>query len=159
MATIKDAAKNFLSLKRIAVAGVSRSENQAANLIYKKLRTEGYKVFAVNPNAATVEGDTCYPNLKAIPEKPEGVVIVTKPEVTNEIVKECAELGIKNVWMHKGIDARTASVSDDAVKFCREHNITVIPGGCPMMYIQNADIGHKMMRWMKSLTGSLPENI
>jgi uncharacterized protein len=148
MATIKDAAKNFLSLKRIAVAGVS-----------KKLRTEGYKVFAVNPNAATVEGDTCYPNLKAIPEKPEGVVIVTKPEVTNEIVKECAELGIKNVWMHKGIDARTASVSDDAVKFCREHNITVIPGGCPMMYIQNADIGHKMMRWMKSLTGSLPENI
>jgi uncharacterized protein len=159
MTTIKQAAKDFLSLKNIAVAGVSRSQNQAANLIYKKLRTEGYKVFAVNPNAAIIEGDICYPNLKTIPEKPEGVVIVTKPEVTNQIVKECAEQGIKKVWMHKGIDAKTASVSEEAVKFCHEHGITVIPGGCPMMYINNADMGHRFMRWMKNLSGSLPKEI
>lgn len=159
MTTIKEAAKEFLSLKSIAVAGVSRTKESAANLIYRKLRTEGYKVFAVNPNATTVEGDTCYSGLKAIPEKPEGVVIVTKPEVTDQIVRECAELGIKNVWMHKGIDSKTASVSDEAVKFCHEHNITVIPGACPMMYIHNADLGHKMMRWMKSLSGSLPKEV
>jgi uncharacterized protein len=159
MATLKEAAKNFLALRNIAVAGVSRTKENAANLIYRKLRTEGYKVFAVNPNAATVEGDACYPNLKAIPEKPEGVVIVTKPEVTNQIVKDCAELGIKNVWMHKGIDSRTASVSDDAVKFCHENNITVITGACPMMFIRNADIGHRFMRWMKNLSGSLPKQV
>jgi uncharacterized protein len=159
MTTIKQAAKNFLYLKNIAVAGVSRSENQAANLIYKKLRKEGYKVFAVNPNAATVEGDTCYPNVKAIPEKPDGVVIVTKPEVTNQIVKDCAELGVKNIWMHQGIDSRTASVSEEAVKFCCENGITVIPGGCPMMYINNADMGHRFMRWTKNLTGSLPKEV
>jgi predicted CoA-binding protein len=159
MATIKQAAKDFLSLKKIAVAGVSRTKENAANLIYRKFRTEGYKVFAVNPNATTVEGDICYPNLKTIPEKPEGVVIVTKPEVTNEIVKECAELGIKNVWMHKGIDSKTASVSEEAVKFCHENGITVIPGGCPMMYINNADMGHRFMRWMKNLSGGLPKDI
>jgi uncharacterized protein len=159
MKTIKQAAEDFLSLKKIAVAGVSRTKENAANLIYRKLRTEGYKVFAVNPNTTSVEGDVCYSNLKTIPEKPEGVVIVTKPEVTNQIVKDCAELGIKNVWMHKGIDSKTASVSDEAVKFCREHSITVIPGGCPMMYVSNADIGHKFMRWMKSLSGSLPKEV
>jgi uncharacterized protein len=159
MSTIKQATKDFLSLKNIAVAGVSRSKENAANLIYRKLRAEGYKVFAVNPNAATIEGDISYPNLKAIPQKPDGVVIVTKPEVTNQIVKECAELGIKNVWMHKGIDSKTASVSDEAVKFCHEYGITVIPGGCPMMYINNADMGHRFMRWMKNLTGSLPKEV
>lgn len=159
MQTLKHAAKDFLSLRKIAVAGVSRTKENAANLIYRKLRTEGYTVFAVNPNATMVEGDTCYSGLKAIPDKPEGVVIVTKPEATNQIVKDCAELGIKNVWMHKGIDSKTASISDEAVKFCHENNITVIPGACPMMYISHADIGHKMMRWMKNLTGSLPEEV
>jgi predicted CoA-binding protein len=159
MQTMQQATKDFLSLKKIAIAGVSRTKENAANLIYRKMKKEGYKVFAVNPNATMVEGDACYSGLKAIPEKPEGVVIVTKPEVTSEIVKECAELGIKNVWMHKGIDSKTASVSDEAVKFCHENNITVIPGGCPMMYINNADIGHKMMRWMKNLSGSLPKEV
>ena len=159
MTTIKQAAKDFLSLNRIAVAGVSRKGENAANLIYRKLRMEGFRVFAVNPNATTVEGDVCYPNLKTIPEKPDGVVIVTKPEVTNQIVKESAELGIKNIWMHKGIDSKTASVSDEAVKFCHENNINVIPGGCPMMYINNADMGHKFMRWIKNLTGSLPKEV
>jgi uncharacterized protein len=159
MQTIKEAAKDFLSLKKIAVAGVSRTKENAANLIYRKLREEGYKTFAVNPNATTVEGDICYPDLKTIPEKPDGVVIVTKPEVTNQIVKECAALDIKKVWMHKGMDSKTASVSDEAIKFCHEHGITVIPGGCPMMYINNADIGHKFMRWMQNISGSLPKQV
>jgi predicted CoA-binding protein len=159
MTTLKQAAKDFLSLKTIAVAGVSRNKENAANFIYRKLRIEGYRVFAINPHATTVEGDVCYPHLKAIPEKPDGVVIVTKPEVTNQIVKNCAELGIKNVWMHKGIDSKTASVSAEAVKFCRENNISVIPGGCPMFYINNADIGHRLMRWMQNISGSLPKEV
>jgi uncharacterized protein len=159
MATIKQAAINFLSHKSIAVAGVSRTKENAANLIYRKLRKEGYKVFAVNPNATTVEADICFPNLKAITEKPEAVVIVTKPEVTNIIVTECAELGIKNVWMHQGMDSKTASVSDEAVKFCKENNINVIPGGCPIMFVNNADMGHRLMLWMKNLSGSLPNEI
>jgi uncharacterized protein len=99
------------------------------------------------------------PQSESYSRKTDGVVIVTKPEVTNRIVKDCAEPGIKNVWMHKGIDSKTAGVSEEAVKFCHEHGITVIHGGCPMMYINNADIGHRFMRWMKNLTGSLPKEI
>ena len=77
MPTMQEATRDFLAQKRIAVVGVSRTQNNAANIIYRKLRSENYKVFAVNPNAATVEGDTCYSNLKTIPEKPDGVVVVT----------------------------------------------------------------------------------
>jgi predicted CoA-binding protein len=156
MTTINEAAKNFLALKRIAVAGVSRSEKNAANLIYRTLRSNGYQVSAVNPNADSVEGDTCYKNLESIPEKPEGVVIVTKPEVTDEITRECAAIGIKNVWMHNGMGT---SVSQKAVAFCRENGIRVIPGGCPMMFVKDADFGHRMMRWFQNLTGKLPKEI
>jgi len=159
MPTMKEATKDFLSHKCIAVAGVSRTQNKAANLIYRKLRKEGYRVYPVNPNATTAEGDICYPSLKAIPEKPEGVVIVTKPEITEQLVKECVELGIKNVWMHKGPDSKTSSVSKEAVEVCRKHGIAVIPGGCPMMYISHADMGHRFMRWVQNLTGGLPKEL
>lgn len=159
MTTMQEATQNFLSLKRIAVAGVSRTQSNAANVIYRKLRDGGYTVFAVNPNAATVEGDTSYANLKSISEKPEGVMIVTKPEVTEEIVRECAELGISNVWMHNGMHSLGTSVSENAVAFCRAHGINVIPGGCPMMFVENADFGHRIMRWLQGLTGKLPKEV
>ncbi len=159
MRTMKEATRDFLAHKSIAVVGVSRTQNKAANLIYRKLRSEGYKVFAVNPNTTTVEGDVCYPNLKAIPAKPEGVVIVTKPQITDHVVKECAVLGITRVWMHRGIDSKGTSVSPEAAAFCRNHSIDVIPGGCPMMYCSNADMGHRFMRWLQSLTGSLPKQV
>jgi uncharacterized protein len=159
MTNFPEATKAFLSQRRIAVAGVSRTKESAANLIYRKLRSEGYEVFAVNPNATIIEGDTCYPNLTSMPVKPQAVVIVTKPNVTDEIVKECAALGITSVWMHRGIDSKTASVSEPAILFCKEHGITVIPGGCPMMYINHADFGHRLMRWMQNLRGSLPKTV
>lgn len=159
MPTMQEATKDFLAQKCIAVAGVSRTDDGAANLIYRKLRTLGYKVFAINPNAETVEGDACYHDLKSIPEKPDGVVIVTKPEAADQIVRECADLGIARVWMHRGMDSKGASVSEEAVAFCREQGMTVIPGGCPMMFCKNADIGHRCMRWLLNLTGSLPKRV
>jgi len=154
---MREATKDFLAHKYIAVVGVSRSKNKAANLIYRKLRSEGYKVVAVNPNATIVEGDISYPNLRSVSEKPEAVVIVTKPGITEQVVRECAELSIANIWMHKGIDSKGTSVSKEAVHYCHQHGITVIPGGCPMMYCNHADIGHRVMRWMLSLNGGLPK--
>ncbi len=147
--------EDFLAQKRIAVAGVSRSEQGApANLIYRKLKEAGYRVFAVNPNAATVEDDPCYASLKAIPEPVDGVVISTRPEAGEEIVRQCAELGISRVWMHRSFGQ--GSVSDAAVDFCHKHNIAVIPGGCPMMFCPPVDFGHKCIRWFLKMTGGLP---
>jgi predicted CoA-binding protein len=147
--------KDFLAQKRIAVAGVSRTETgQAANMIYRRLRDSGYEVFAVNPKAEQVEGDPCFHDLKSIPGKVDGVVVVTPPEAAEEIVRECAEVGVPRAWMHRAFG--TGSVSDAATKYCDENGIEVIPGGCPMMFCGPVDFGHKCMRWWLRLTGKLP---
>ena len=99
--TIKNAAAEFLTHKRVAVTGVSRSPNEhGSNVVYKRLRERGYEVFAINPNAQEVEGDPSYPNLRSVPGGVEAVVIATRPE-TDETMRECAELGVKHVWMHR----------------------------------------------------------
>lgn len=148
--------ENFLAQKRIAVAGVSRNPDGAvANFIYRKLRDTGYEVFPINPNAESVEGDHCYADLKSIPQPVDGVFIATTPQAAEQIVRECAAAGVSRVWMHRSFG--TGSVSDAAVKFCDENKITVIAGGCPMMFCQPVDFGHKCMRWILKWSGSLPK--
>jgi predicted CoA-binding protein len=154
--TLEAKVQDFLAQRRIAVAGVSRTRQDAANLIYRKLKGAGYEVFAVNPQAERFEGDLCYPDLRSIPGGVDGVVIVTRPQVTEEIVRQCAALGITRVWMHQFMRAQT-SVSAAAVALCREHGISVIDGACPMMYCAPVDVGHRCMRWMLRVAGGLPK--
>jgi predicted CoA-binding protein len=156
MSRLNAMVEDFLAQKRIAVAGVSHTDaSQAANMIYRKLRGAGYQVFALNPSAQEVEGDTCYPDLKAVPEKVDGIVISTPPEAADKIVQQCAEVGVSRVWLHRSFG--TGSLSPTAVKFCEEKGISVIAGGCPMMFCEPVDFGHKCMRWMLRLTGGLPK--
>jgi len=147
MQDIKDAASEFLSKKRVAVTGVSRTpKTHGSNSVYRRLRERGYDVFAVNPNAQEVEGDRSYPDLKSIPGGVEAVVIGTRPELAEDTMHECAELGIRHVWMHRGPGA--GSVSPAATDYGRQHGITVIDGGCPLMFEPTADFGHKIMRFV-----------
>jgi len=155
MSTLQQAVDDFLSRKRIAVVGVSRDSAQAANLVYRNLRKANYEVFAVNPNASEVEGDACYADLKSVPGGVEAAMIVTTPQVADDVVRECADLGIDRVWMHRSFGK--GSVSPTAEAFCRERGIAVIAGGCPNMFLPGTDVGHKCMRWMLKLTGGLPK--
>lgn len=157
MQAMKSAVTEFLTQRRIAVAGVSRRKTEAANIVYRKLRDSGYDVFPVNPNTEEVEGDRCFPDLRSIPGGVEAVVIATHPRVTEQVVRDCAELGISQVWLHRSFGQ--GSVSDEAVSFCRENGIAVIPAGCPMMYCEPVDLGHRCMRWVLNLTGGLPKEI
>jgi predicted CoA-binding protein len=158
MVSIKDAATEFLATKRIAVTGVSSNpKGHGSNVVYQRLRQRGYEVFAVNPNSDTVEGDRTYPDLKSIPGGVEAVVIGTKPETAEATMRESAELGIKKVWMHRSVG--TGSVSSAATEYGRQQGITVIDGGCPLMFDPTADIGHKCMRFFFSLSGAVPKQV
>ncbi|MGW5237858.1 CoA-binding protein [Monashia sp. NPDC004114] len=158
MQAIKDAAADFLSHKRVAVTGVSRkAASHGSNAVYQRLRERGYEVYAVNPNAEQVEGDTAYPDLKSIPGGVEAVVIGTRPERARATLEECAALGIQRVWMHRGPGG--GSVSKEAADWARGHGISVIDGGCPLMFGPTADPGHQVMRWMFSLNGHVPRNV
>jgi uncharacterized protein len=156
MQRIEEAASEFLATKRVAVTGVSRTpKTHGSNNVYKRLRERGYEVFAVNPNARAVEGDRCYPNLESIPGGVDAVVIGTRPQIADDTMRECAELGIKHVWMHRGPGA--GSVSDAATDYGRQHGITVIDGGCPLMFAPTSDFGHRLMRVLYA--GKVPKQV
>ena len=145
MATMKEAASAFLANKRFAVTGVSRTPKEhGANTVFKRLRDRGYDVFAVNPNTDEVEGAPSYHDLQSIPGGVDAVVIATAPDRAEETMRDCVELGIHHVWMHRGPGA--GRVSAAATQYGREHGITVIDGGCPLMFDPAADLGHKIMR-------------
>jgi uncharacterized protein len=154
--TMKDAASEFLASKRIAVTGVSRRpKDHGANTVFKRLRDRGYDVFAVNPNADHVEGVTSYHDLKSIPGGVDAVVMGTRPSITDDTMRECVELGIRQVWMHRG--PGEGSVSPTATAYGREHGVTVIDGGCPCMFGPTADFGHKVMRVF--LSSHVPKSV
>ena len=156
--TIKDAAGEFLAQHRIAVTGVSRSpKDHGANVVYNRLRDRGYEVFAVNPNAETVEGDRAFPDLASIPGHVDGVVIGTAPEHALGTVRECIDLGIGRVWFHRG--PGRGSVDPDAVQLARDAGMLAIDGGCPCMFGPTADVGHKIMRPVLKLTGNVPRHV
>jgi len=158
MTPIKQAASEFLAHRRVAVTGVSRTAaGHGSNVVYRRLRDRGYEVFAVNPNADEVEGDASYHDLRAIPGGVEAVVIGTRPETALETMRECAELGIRHVWMHRGPGA--GSVSASATDYGRRQGIAVIDGGCPCMFAPTADFGHKVMRHAFAATGSVPKSV
>ena len=160
MSKIDTLVKDFLAQKKIAVVGVSDKRETGCNLGYRKFKAAGYTVYAVNPHLTTFEGAPCYPDLKSIPEKPEAVFILANPKVTEHIVQQCLDLGIKHVWMHclmgtkPGLAAGMTSVSQDAVRMCRENGIAVIPGTCPNQFLK-PDFGHALMRVMWRTLGFL----
>lgn len=156
--TIKEAAADFLANKRIAVTSVSRTPgSHGSNVVYQRLRDRGYEVFAVNPNADQVEGDRCYHDLSSIPGGVDAVVIGTRPEHAVATMKESHALGIKNAWMHRSFGG--GSVSNAATEYGREHGITVIDGGCPLMFEPCSDPGHKAMRLIFTMTGKVPRKV
>jgi predicted CoA-binding protein len=157
MSTLDEAVKDFLAQKRIAVAGVSRSGQSAANFVFRKLRDSGHEVFPVNPAATEVEGVSCFADLVSIPGGVTAVVVMTPPSAAEGVVRECARLGIRRVWLHRSFGP--GSVSAAAVGAARELKLTLIPAGCPAMFCEPVDLGHKCFRWCLKFSGRLPKEV
>lgn len=148
MAKVPQAISEFLSGKCIAVVGVSRSGSAPANAILKKLRRSGYEVIPVNPNAVQLEGQECFPDVLAVPGKVDGVIIATHPDVSAKVALEALQKGIRHIWFHRSFGQ--GSVSSEALRACRDHGVEPIEGGCPLMFCQPVDFGHRLFRWWLS---------
>lgn len=155
MTRVPDPVADFLNARRIAVVGVSRGKESAANPVYRKLRDSGYDVFPVNPNTAQVEGVTCYPDLAHIPGDLDAVMVATHPNVSLQVVRQALQRGVKRVWFHRSFGA--GSVSAEAIDACREAGISCIVGGCPLMYCDPVDPGHRCMRTVLGWMGRIPK--
>lgn len=116
---------DFLNKKnRIAVIGVSSDQKKWGRRIYEELKSVGFDVYPINPKHRKINGNVCYPTLNALPEKPDVVITVVPPKVTEQIIKECKNLGIGKVWMQPG------SESEESINFCKNNNIKVIYNVC-----------------------------
>lgn len=160
MSKVDPLVQEFLAQKTVAVVGVSDKRETGCNANYRKFKEAGYTVFAVNPRLSSFDGAPCYPDLRALPETPDGVFILANPRVTDQIVQQCVELGVRRVWMHcmmgtkPGLLASMTSVSPEAVRLCHENGITVIPGTCPNQFLR-PDVGHRIMRGLARVLGNL----
>ena len=155
---LADAAREFLGSTRIAVTGVSRApQGHGSNSVYERLLERGYEVFPVNPHATEILGHPCYPNLAAIPGGVQAVLLGTRPERALATITDAVALGIDKVWMHRSVDA--GSVSPEAAAYGREHGVTVIEGGCPLMFDPAADGLHKAMCAVLKLVGTVPRTV
>jgi predicted CoA-binding protein len=126
--SVEERVRAFLDRRNVfAVVGASRDPSKYGYRVYRDLRSAGYRVYPVNPHAEEILGDRCYPSLEDLPVKPDVVNLVVPPGVTERVVRECARLGIRRIWMQPG------SESEEALAFCRERGMEVLHGVCVMV--------------------------
>jgi len=145
MNSIPQPVAAFLAAKRIVVAGVSRSGTAPANAIFRRLRDTGHEAIAVNPNASQVEGQSCYPDVRSVPEPIDAVMVVTHPSISVDVARAAIDRGVKHIWFHRSFGS--GSVSPEAIALCRAAGVQPIEGGCPLMYCQPVDPAHRFFRW------------
>lgn len=114
-------------------------------MAYKELRLRGYQLYPIHPQAETIEGDRAYPSLADLPAKVDGVLIVTPPAQTEQVVQQAHAAGISRVWMQQGAE------SEAAIRFCQENGMQAVHGECIMMFMRQAGFGHRLHRWINGL--------
>ena len=120
--------RRFLEKRNIfAVIGASKNPNKYGHQVYRDLRSAGYTVYPVNPNADEILGDKCYPNLESLPVQPDVADLVVPPEITEKVVRACKSLDVRKVWMQPG------SESEESINFCEHNGIEVVHGVCVMI--------------------------
>ncbi len=141
---------DFLSQRKIAVVGMSRSGKGFGNVIFKELKSKGYRVFPVHPQVAAIDGNACARSVGQLSEKVDGVVLVVPPKETEKVVREVVQAGILRVWMQQG------SASADAIRHCEENKVQVVHGHCILMFLEPVASIHKFHRWIWRVLGKLP---
>jgi predicted CoA-binding protein len=142
---------DFVAQRKLAVVGVSRQGRKFGNTAFRELKAKGYKLVPVHPQAETIEGERCYPNLASLPEPVDGVLVVVPPAETEKVVREAAAAGIKRVWMQQGAE------SPAAIKFCQENGLNTVHGECILMFAEPTAWFHRAHRWVWKLLGKLPK--
>jgi predicted CoA-binding protein len=123
-------------------------------MLFREFRGRGYDVVPVHPSSDEIDGVPCARGLRAIDPPVDSVLLMTKPEVTSTLLRECAELGVKRVWLYRATGR--GSVSPDAVPFCEANGIAVVPGECPFMFFPETGLIHRVHGFIKQIAGAYP---
>ena len=153
--TSLETIEEFLAHKRVAMVGLSRDEKDFSAALFRELCLKGYDVVPVNPQATEVAGRRCFARVQEIDPPVEAVLLMTKPEVTERVVEDCAAAGVRLVWMYRA--AGTGAVSAKALQFCLEHGMSVVAGECPFMFLEGTKGVHRFHGWWRKMWGSYPQ--
>ena len=145
---------DFLSRKRLAAVGVSRNPKDFTRDLFREFLRRGYDMVPVNPSVPEMEGRPCFARLQEVTPPVEGVLLLTSTAVTDQVVRDCAEAGIRRVWMHRG--AGMGAVTSSAVEFCQSQGIDVVPGECPLMFLPDTAFFHRAHAFIRRITGRYP---
>ncbi|HTS35508.1 MAG TPA: CoA-binding protein [Candidatus Solibacter sp.] len=149
-----ESIEDFLAQKRIAMVGISHDPKNFSSMLFDEFVRRGYDVVPVNPSVTEVLGRRCYARLQDVQPPVGAAILMTSPAVTEFVVRDCAEAGIKRVWMYRA--AGQGAVSERAIEFCRDHGIAVVPGECPYMFWSDAHLGHRFHGFIRKVTGRYP---
>jgi predicted CoA-binding protein len=145
----------FLAGERIAVVGASDERSSFGRTVYEALRDHGYEVVAVHPSAPTVSGDVAYPDLASVPGRLDGAIVMVGPDRSPAIVRAAALAHVPRVWLFQGLGAKGAA-SPDAVHLAMDLGLEVVPGACPLMFLEPVGFGHRVHRMIRHANGSFP---
>lgn len=152
--SVRQSIEEFLDLSRLAIVGVSRDEKDFTRSMFAEFVRRGYDVVPVNPNATEIAGKRCFASVRSIVPGVDGVLIMTPPAITEQVVRDCDAAGVNRVWMHRG--EGIGAVNDEAVRFCEEHGISVVAGFCPYMFLAKPGFVHNMHGFIMKVSGSYP---
>ena len=150
----KHSIDSFLSCRRIAVLGVSRDPKDFSRAAFRAFLQRGYDAVPVNPNGGEAEGRPFARGLAEVAPPVAAALLLTPPGATAQAVRECADAGVRRVWMHRG--GGQGAVSPEAVALCRERGIEVVDGECPFMFLPDSGWFHGVHRFFRRLGGRLP---
>ena len=138
-----DTVRDFLAQKRLAIVGVSHQPKDFSRLLLRAFREREFDAVPVNPGTSEVDGIRCYPRVQDIQPPVDTALLMTSPAVTNRVVKDCVDAGIRRVWMYRRSPA--------AMAICEAHGISVIADECPLMFLPHPGFIHRLHGWLKGV--------
>jgi len=154
MVTTAHDIEDFLGQKRLALVGISRNPKDFSRGLFLELTRRGYEVVPVNPFIREVDGVHCFSRVQDVTPPVAAALIMTAPEKSEQVVRDCAAAGIHRVWLHRG--AGSGAVSQAAVDFCRERGLSLIEGYCPYMFLPQTPFFHCLHGFFLKLLGKYP---
>lgn len=146
--------RDFLGQRRFAIIGISRQRGDFSRALFREFVSRGYEAVPVNPGTGQIDDRRCFARLEDIEPPIDSVLLMTAPAVTARLVRDCAAVGIKRIWMFRG--GGQGAVDAEAVQFCESSGISVIAGECPLMFLPGRGLVHRLHGFVRKIAGTYP---
>ena len=151
----KSSIDDFFAMKRIAVIGASRAKMKYGALLFRYLKNKGFDAVPVNPNADEISGVKAFKRIQDVEPKAEAAIAVVPPSQQEQVVSDCAEAGIKDLWLHEHVMKGVSNPK--AIALCGQKGVNCIVGFCPMMFVPKTGFPHNFHKMIMGMFGALPK--